>query len=246
MDLAPRYLAAHLEALERGGERTVAIGNVVPEEGWEQQPLYEAMRTHSMLALHDGLQRGTRRAQGAVLVTQNVSLARSAYDRVGGFDETLRLGEDTELGWRLERDGARFVFAPEARAIHRSRVGAYETWLRRQFQYGRNAVYIHRKLGCDPRSHPLRNLLNGHRLKRAAVQVSCWSDGLGRATIAMLRRTGNLLQRLGLTGPAVATHKGIMAIAYHLGVKEALGSWTALRAEGRAFLAAPDRPLDPT
>lgn len=58
-----------------------------------------------MLALHQGLQDGKRRAQGAVLVTQNVSLARSAYERVGGFDLGLRLGEDTELGWRPERDG---------------------------------------------------------------------------------------------------------------------------------------------
>jgi GT2 family glycosyltransferase len=246
MDVEPGYLAAHLEALESGGERTVVIGEVVPEAGWEHQPLYEAARAHSMLALHDGLRRGTRRAQGAALVTQNVSLARSAYDRVGGFDETLRLGEDTELGWRLERDGARFVFGPGTRAVHRSRVGSYEAWLERQFQYGRNAVYIHRKLGRDPRSHPLRNLLNGRRLKRAAVQVSCLADGLGRAAIAVLRRTGDLLQRAGWIAPAVATHKGIAAIAYHLGVKQALGSWTAVRAEGRAFLAAPDHPLDPT
>jgi GT2 family glycosyltransferase len=246
MDPAPGFLAAHLGALENGGERTVVIGNVVPEEGWEKQPLYEAMRTHSMLALHEGLRRGSRRAQGAVLVTQNVSLARAAYERVGGFDLSLRLGEDTELGWRLERDGAQFVFEPEARAIHRSRVGSYETWLERQFQYGRNAVYIHRKLGCDPRSHPLRNLLNGHPLKRAAVRSLCWSDSLGRGGIAVLRHAGTAFQRLGLTAPAVATHKGIMALAYHLGVKDALGSWSAVRAEGRAFLAAPERPLDPT
>ena len=170
MELAPGYLAAHLTALERGGEGTVVIGNVVPEEGWQRQPLYEAVRTHAMLVLHKGLREGTRRAQGAVLVTQNISFWRSNYQQVGGFDLSLRLGEDTELGWRLERDGARFVFEPEASAIHRSRVGSYEAWLERQFQYGRNAVYIHTKLGGDPRSHPLRNLVNGNRLKAAAVR----------------------------------------------------------------------------
>jgi len=246
MDPVPGYLAAHLAALEEGGEHAVVIGNVVPEEGWHAQPLYEAMRTHSMLALHRGLQDGTRRAQGAVLVTQNVSLSRAAYERVGGFDLALRLGEDTELGWRLEREGARFVFAKEASAVHRSRVGSYETWLARQFQYGRNAVYIHRKLGCDPRSHPLRNLLNGNAVKRAAVLAVCWSDRLGQTTISALRSGGKLLHRFHFTGMAVASHKGIMALAYHLGVKEALGSWAAVRAEGRAFKASPGRPLDPT
>lgn len=246
MDLVPGYLAAHLEALEGGGPDAVVIGNVIPEDGWESQPLYEAMRTRSMLELHEGLRSGTRRAQGAVLVTQNVSLARSAYERVGGFDPALRLGEDTEIGWRLERAGARFVFAPAASAIHRSRVGSYDTWLARQWQYGRNAVYIYRKLGCDPRSHPLRNLVNGDRSKALAVQALCWSDTLGRAGIGTLHALGSALQRLGLTVPAVATHKAILAVAFHLGVKDALGSWPAVRAERRAFLAMPDRPLDPT
>lgn len=246
MELAPGYLAAHLTALERGGEGTVVIGNVVPEEGWQRQPLYEAVRTHAMLVLHKGLREGTRRAQGAVLVTQNISFWRSNYQQVGGFDLSLRLGEDTELGWRLERDGARFVFEPEASAIHRSRVGSYEAWLERQFQYGRNAVYIHTKLGGDPRSHPLRNLVNGNRLKAAAVRSLCWSNGFGRAGIAALHGAGGLLQRVGLHAPAVATHKAIVALAFHLGVKDALGSWTAVRASGRAFRAAADRPLDPT
>lgn len=246
MDPAPGYLAAHLGALELGGPDTVVIGNVVPEDGWEHQPLYEAVRTRSMLELHEGLRSGSRRVDGAVLVTQNVSLARSAYERVGGFDPSLRLAEDTEFGWRLEARGARFVFEHEAMAVHRSRVGSYDTWLKRQLQYGRNAVYIHRKLGGDPRSHPLRNLVNGDPVKALAVNSLCWSDALGLAGIAVLRSVGGALQALGLTGPAVATHKAILAVAFHLGVKQALGSWPAVRALGRGFLATPGRPLDPT
>ncbi len=247
MEPAPGYLAAHLAALQKGGDdRTVVIGNVVPEDGWERQPLYEAMRTRAMLEMHQALTAGVRRGQGSLLVTQNVSLSRSAYTRVGGFDESLRLAEDTELGWRLERDGARFVFAPEAAAIHRSRVGSYATWLARQFQYGRNAVYIHRKLGGDPRAHPLRNLVNGSPVNRVAVFGLCWWDPLGHAAIAGLRAAGRSFQRLGLTAPAVASHKAILALAFHMGVKDALGSWSALLAERRGFLATPGRPLDPT
>src|SRR5262249_44536656 len=44
MDLAPEFLAAHVEALEAGGPKTVAIGRVIPEDGWQQAPLYEAVR----------------------------------------------------------------------------------------------------------------------------------------------------------------------------------------------------------
>jgi GT2 family glycosyltransferase len=246
MDPAPGYLAAHLAALERGGPDTVVIGSVVPEDGWKRQPLYEAVRTRSMLELHEGLRTGARRADGAVLVTQNVALARTAYQRVGGFDPNLRLAEDTEFGWRLEREGARFVFEDGARAVHRSRVGSYDTWLERQFQYGRNAVYIHLKLGGDPRSHPLRNLMNGDPVKALAVRSLCWSDELALAGIAVLHAIGGALRALGLNRPAIATHKAILAVAFHLGVKQVVGSWPAVRALSRGFLELPNRPLDPT
>lgn len=246
MDLVPGFLAAHLAALEAGGPRTAAIGRVIPEEGWQQQPLYEAVRTRAMLDLHEGLARGTLRAQQSAFVTQNVSLSRASYLEVGGFDEQLRLGEDLEMGVRLLEAGGHFVFVDGAAAIHRSRVGAWSTWLSRQVAYGHSAVYIYEKHGHSAATHPLRNLVNGSRLNALAVHTLCWSDGLGRGGIAGLRAVGQGLQRVGLVSPAIATHKAILAIAYHLGVREALGSWSAVLTEARAFAARPDRPPDPT
>ncbi len=245
MELAPGFLAAHLSALEAGGPRTVAIGRVIPEQGWQQQPLYEAVRTYAMLELHQGLARGMQPKPSA-FVTQNVAFSREAYLEVGGFDDKLRLGEDLEIGMRLLESGSRFVFVDDAAAIHRSRVGAWSTWLSRQVAYGHNAVYIHEKHGYSADTHPLRNLVNGSRLNALAVRGLCWSDRLGRGSISGLRKLGEGLQRLGLAEPAIATHKAILAIAFHLGVKEALGSWNAVRDQARAFAARPDRPLDPT
>lgn len=245
MDLAPEFLAAHVAALEAQPD-TVVIGRVIPEEGWERQPLYEAVRTKAMLELHDGIASGVRPAVASALVTQNVALPRALYDRVGGLDEHLRLGEDTELGYRLEVAGARFAFAPQAAAVHRSRVGSYETWLRRQIAYGRNAVYVFEKLNGELRAHPLRNLVNGSKLNALAVHALCWSDRLGSVGIGSLRLLGNALQGAGRIDLAIATHKAILAIAYHLGVRDALGSWGALRAAERAFAATPGRPTDPT
>jgi GT2 family glycosyltransferase len=245
MDLAPGFLAAHLEALESGGARPVAIGRVVPEEGWERGPLHEAMRTLSMLDLHDEIGRGQRLSMGKAFVTQNVSFGRDLYRSVGGFDEALRLGEDTELGWQFERAGARFVFADRAAAVHRSRVGSFDTWLRRQVEYGRSGIYIYQKLGRDPQFHFLRNLANGSRLNALLVSALCRSDATARGGIALLRWLGEGLQRLGLMRPAVATHKAIQSLAYHLGVRRTLGSWSRLQQEKRSFLAAMDRPLGP-
>jgi GT2 family glycosyltransferase len=245
MDLHPEFLAAHLELLERGGKETVVIGRVVPERGWEWQPLYEAMRTKGMLAMHAQIEEG-REATPAAFVTQNVSLSREVYWGVGGLDEDLRLGEDTELGFRLLHAGARFVFGSRAAAVHRSRIGSYRSWLERQFEYGRLAVQLYDKAKRDPAAHPLRNLVTGHRLKYLAVHAMCWSDRIGHLSIAALRGLGLLLHLLRMVGPAIATHNAIMAVAYHLGVKEAWGSWDAVLEEQRTFVALPGRPLHPS
>jgi glycosyltransferase involved in cell wall biosynthesis len=246
MDLLPEFVAEHLALLQSGTSKTVVIGRVIPEEGWEKAPLFEAVRTRHMLEWHNLLASGSTEPWGYTLVTQNVSFAREFYLAVGGFDEKLRLGEDSELGLRFEFAGARFVFGNKAAAIHRSRVGSYDAWLRRCVEYGRVGVYVYEKLGGDARAHPLRNLVNGSRLNAAAVYALCWSDPLARAGIMALRRIGNGLGRVGLVGPAIATHKAILAVAYHLGVRSALGSWHQVLAAKNAFASAEEAPGDPT
>jgi glycosyltransferase involved in cell wall biosynthesis len=246
MELQPEFLSEHLALLEGGPSRTVVIGRVIPEDGWEQSPLYEAVRTSHMLQWHDELGKGLMAPTGYTLVTQNVSFGRAFYLEVGGFDPQLRLGEDSELGLRFEMAGGTFVFGTKAAAIHRSRVGSYGTWLRRCVEYGRVGVYIYRKLGGDLRAHPLRNLVNGSRLNAAAVHAFCWSDAMANAGIATLHTAGNVLQKAGLFGPAIATHKAILAMAFHVGVKDALGSWGALLQEKRRFATAAAAPADAT
>jgi hypothetical protein len=125
-------------------------------------------------------------------------------------------------------------------------VGSYQAWLRRCIEYGRSGVYIYEKLGHDNRANPLRNLVNGNRLNALVVHSLSWSDALAHAGIATLSTTGKALQRVGLVGPAIATHKAILAIAYHVGVRHALGSWGRVMQEKRAFATAADAPVDPT
>jgi GT2 family glycosyltransferase len=245
MDLSPQFLAEHLAILHGGTSKTVVVGRVIPEDGWEKAPLYEAVRTNHMLEWHALLCRTRRQPWGHTFVTQNVAFGRDFYLEVGGFDERLRLGEDSELGLRFELAGAQFVFGDKATAIHRSRVGSYDAWLKRCVEYGRVWVYISEKLRIS-RAHPLRNLVNGSRLNATAVHGLCWSDDLARLGIATLRAVGVTLRTLGFVQPAIATHKAILAIAYHLGVKSALGSWHRVLEAERTFAAVTDAPHEPT
>jgi mycofactocin system glycosyltransferase len=64
---------------------------------------------------------------------------RSALTAAGGFDETLRCGEDVDLCWRLVESGARLRYEPIALVAHDHRVGVRE-WLARKAFYGMSAA----------------------------------------------------------------------------------------------------------
>jgi glycosyltransferase involved in cell wall biosynthesis len=246
MELCPGFLEAHLSAGDEDPERTVVIGKVVPQEGWEKKPLYEAVREQGMMRLHQRLESGEQPPSATAFVTQNVSVPRALYLEVGGFDPSLRLDEDRELGMRLERAGGQLRFAPNAWAVHRSDIGSYEKWERRQYDYGKYALQVWRKYEQDPYLHPLRNLVNGSQLNRVAVQwLSRW-DWAARGGSSVLRRLGNVLARGGFFDAGLATHKAILAVQYHLGVKHAVGSWSSLEQLAREFKETPGRPREPT
>lgn len=64
---------------------------------------------------------------------------RSAMATAGGFDESLRSGEDVDLCWRLIESGARLRYEPIALVAHDHRVGMRK-WLARKAFYGQSAA----------------------------------------------------------------------------------------------------------
>ncbi|MBU9763659.1 mycofactocin system glycosyltransferase [Mycobacterium sp. TNTM28] len=64
---------------------------------------------------------------------------RSALAAVGGFDETMRSGEDVDLCWRLVESGARLRYEPIALVAHDHRTDLRE-WFNRKAFYGSSAA----------------------------------------------------------------------------------------------------------
>lgn len=246
MEVCPEFVEAHLEASRSNPGHAVVIGKVVPEKTFRKKPLFTAVGEHHLLLLHARLESGEQAPNATAFVTQNVSFPRKLYLDVGGFDASLRLDEDRELGIRMERAGGKFVFAPKAWAIHHSDVGSYEKWSRRHYDYGKYALQVWEKHGESVLLHPLRNFVDGSRLNRALVQLVCRSDRQSQLVEAALRRVGNALQGLEALEPAIYTHKAIQAVRYHQGLRDALGSWEAVRQMERQYATAPDRPKAPT
>ena len=81
-------------------------------------------------------------ADGLYVPTCNLLVRRSVYRELGGLRETLRVGEDVDLCWRLRERGHVLVYAPEGvvRHKHLGRLGAM---LRRRADYGSSEATLH-------------------------------------------------------------------------------------------------------
>jgi mycofactocin system glycosyltransferase len=64
---------------------------------------------------------------------------RRVLDEVGGFDESLRSGEDVDLCWRFVESGARLRYEPIALVAHEHRTQLREWFVRKAF-YGESAA----------------------------------------------------------------------------------------------------------
>ena len=62
------------------------------------------------------------------LATANLLMRREWFVRVGGFDESLRTGEDKDLTMRLRRAGARLLAVNESVALHWGYEGSWREW----------------------------------------------------------------------------------------------------------------------
>ncbi len=97
--------------------------------------------------------------------TYSAGYRRDVFLANGGFDEAFPSAavEDQEFSFRLAKQGARLVFAPEAVVSHRhvSTVGAYA---RRKFRIGYWKVRVHRR-------HPDKALRDSHTPPTLRLQV---------------------------------------------------------------------------
>jgi cellulose synthase/poly-beta-1,6-N-acetylglucosamine synthase-like glycosyltransferase len=87
----------------------------------------------------------------------NMAVGRDVFGAVGGFDEELLVGEDTDLSWRLQLAGYRFTFG-EGVISRRERSGTIAL-LKRSIQYGRSGPFLYRRYrGRGMRAEPLAAL----------------------------------------------------------------------------------------
>lgn len=77
-------------------------------------------------------------------LSANLAVRRYPFEEIGGFDESLPTGEDTDLCWRLQLRGYRFRVAPDAVVARRDRSGFVEVF-RRFLRYGRCGPILYQR-----------------------------------------------------------------------------------------------------
>ncbi len=113
-------------------------------------------------------------------------LRADAVRAVGGFDVTLRYGEDVDLIWRLAADGGVIRYDPDVVVRHRPRAN-WRGWVRQRVAYGSSAAPLAVRHGdATAPARPPTPVLFG--LVAAAVVPARAIPGVVSATTAVVHR----------------------------------------------------------
>jgi mycofactocin system glycosyltransferase len=123
--------------------------------------------SHSPLDLGDEPARIRVTTRVSYVPAAAIICRRSALEAVGGFDETLRFGEDVDLVWRLDAAGWRCRYDPSVVVHHRPRA-TWSAWARQRIDYASSSGPLARR----------------HRGALAPARVSPWSLGAWALAIA--------------------------------------------------------------
>ncbi len=151
-------------------------------------------RERGSLDLGDLPARVMPRSRIAYVPSAALVVRRVALDDVGvAFDETLRVGEDVDLVWRLADAGWRIRYEPSVHVTHREPA----TWpqlLLRRFRYGTSAGPLARRHpdAISPLVlHPWPALTVAAALSRRPL-VAAGTAGIGVAAMARTLRTADV------------------------------------------------------
>ena len=264
--VAPRVRAAPAGGVGTAGA-SGASGGVGTAGAAEEQLRASALLRYDMARspLDMGVEPGRVAPGSRIAYVPGAALAirTTAFERLAGFDETLRVGEDVDLIWRAVENGLGIRYEPRSVVQHEVRAGL-RSWVRQRFDYGTSAAALEER-------HPgtvAPVVVSGWSLKVWGLIAAGHPFGgaaTAVATTARLRRvlpdvsTRDVL-RLGLGGHLGAggqLSRAVVRVWWPIAVPLALVSsrarrilvvsvgWTVVEAWRSRAERAPDAALDP-
>ena len=152
----PKLIAA-LEQPVAPGQNVAPAKNVAPTQAGAQSPPFafgrvsnyddETGHTRANLEVHPFRERLF--AQFCTVAQPATLIRRSAWEAVGGLDETLHLAMDYDLWWRLYRQGGRPAFVDAQLAMNR-RYRETKTTSQRRAHYDEAIAVVRKHYGRVP------------------------------------------------------------------------------------------------
>jgi GT2 family glycosyltransferase len=177
---SPKMVAVHLETHEREGN--VFVQGLYPlAEGFRSRAV-SLMYERQLLSALEPIDRP--HPVSPHMWSAQVSVRRSVWKEVGGFDSSFREygGEDTDFGLRVAALGVRFLFDPRALSYHLHDV-SYSALRKQAYHEGCSIIHLSEKHGL-----PVETLFGGDLDKPIdRLFESGWSgapramDALGQA-----------------------------------------------------------------
>lgn len=177
-------------------------------------------------AMFDRMREPGHRWEYADLLSGNFSVPREAFLRLGGFDTRYRCHEDYELGYRLIRAGARFVFAEKAWGHHTDFTRLERACWRKREEGRADAQLANQYLelrAALPIAH--RTSIKQRLMRWLAFRA----PRVGDAVVGMLGRMLGPLEGSGARFSWLRVLYAIFGYCYERGVADALGTHAALR-----------------
>lgn len=233
MQVDADYLERHLERHE--DDHTVVLGKIEADSRIEDMPLFERFYARILSRLANEYERGTMRVRGHNMYTGNMSSNLALFRKAGGFDASFKAIEDEELGIRLEKAGARFVFAPKAVVHHGSDKTSSQKWLDRSFRDGVYSTRVSKKHPDHPMASPWRHLAAINPISKPLLGLSLASPTLSAPLATAILRVVERVDDAGLERLAIAGATLVYGMQYYRGVRSELGTFSTAQSEYRAF-----------
>jgi len=162
------------------------------------------------------------RYQYTDLLTGHCSLGRRAFERLGGFDATLRSHEDYELGYRAIAAGMNLRFIPDAAAVHHEASQLSKT-LRRKFDDGVADVRLVERYPALGASLPMARMSEAGRVGKLAARLAAINPRYGDLFVAGARYLLPMYEWIGLRFRWRAVLEDLLNYWYWRGIAHASG-----------------------
>jgi GT2 family glycosyltransferase len=236
MEAPPDLVSAHIAA-HRHRPRTVVIGRFsTPADPTASLLSKDARRWWADRAA--ARSRPDHRFTFLDVCTGHLSMSRELFDQAGGFDPRFAAdmsGEDFELGIRLARIGAHFVYASDAVTVHHDRPTPQRV-LTRAEQDGRGQSVLtqrHPELFWQFAFRHLGGISEKWPLEPVSTLLWWW-PGLGRPLARGMVWAAAAAELCGRSGIARRLHGVVHRYHYFLGARSVIASqsaWQRLKQE---------------